>query len=151
MNMNEKTSDQAAREDDVKWVEAVHNLITLTKGGALKWTPVDPSDVVVYSSRARVLSAYEATYSRQRMRLQEEGYPPPDPREAIFAISGFAPPTKTGGNITETQVSLRLLDTYGGTTFVFPQVDGLGDLLAAAKTQQANIEGFLDDIKQAVA
>jgi hypothetical protein len=149
--MDEKSIAEITKAEDKKWAEAISNLIVLTKSNKIEWSPIDPSAVSVFSGRARALSAYEATYSQQKMRIQEDGYPPQDISDSLLAISGFAPRTYVSGNITATKISLRLLDRYGGTTFVFPQVAGLGDLLTAVKAQQANIEGFLDNIKQAVA
>ena len=123
----------AATDLDAVYEEKISKLAKLTQRGTIKWHTVDASSIPTLSF-ARVLTAYEATFGGENLRLLETGYEKREP---------FLPKTNEMGSIA---LSLHLLDQNDRPTFRFPSVKAIYALLGEVKAQQSDIAGFLDAI-----
>ena len=139
---SDTTGTNAFYEDKIK------KLIILTEQGALNWHTVDASTIPTLSF-ARVLTAYEASFGGERLRLIETGYEQRNLSSIMGGLSSlFSPKTNEMSAIA---LSLHLLDLNGRPAFKFPSVDAVYDLLGEVKIKQLDIVGFLGAIDAAVA
>ena len=129
----------AATDLDAVYEEKISKLAKLTQRGTIKWHTVDASSIPTLSF-ARVLTAYEATFGGEKLRLLETGY---EKRNPFSIMGGLLPKTSEMGSVA---LSLHLLDQNGRPTFRFPSVEAIYALLGEVKAQQSDIAGFLNAI-----
>lgn len=145
------TTSSGTANTDAFYEEKIKKLARLTQQGTVKWRTVDASAIPTLSF-ARVLTAYEADFGGERLRLIETGYERQSLAAHFSALSSFSslfPPVKTN-EMASIVLSLHLLDRNGRPTFKFPSVGAIYDLLSEIKMQQSDVAGFLSAIDTAV-
>ena len=133
--------------DDSLYEDKIKKLATLTQQGKVEWHIVDASTIPTLSF-ARVLTAYEASFGGETLRLIETGY---EQRNMSSLIGGLSSLFSARTNeMSAIALSLYLLDQNGRPTFRFPSVKAIYELLNEIKMKQSNIARFLSAIDNAV-
>lgn len=150
MNSTTSIASVSATSDvdtDIIFEEKIKKLARLTQQGTVEWKTVDASAIPTLSF-ARVLTAYEASFGGERLRLIETGY---EKRNLFASLGGLSSmfPTMRTNEMDSIVLSLHLLDRNGRPTFKFPNVAAIYDLLSEIKMRQSDIVGFLKAIDAA--
>ena len=143
------TSDAATlgtTDRDAFYEDKIKKLARLTQQGTVKWHTVDASSIPTLSF-ARVLTAYEADFGNERLRLIETGY---EKQNLLANLAGLSTlfPMRTN-EMASIVLSLHLLDRNGRPTFRFPNIEAIYDLLSKIKMSQSDVAGFLSAIEAA--
>jgi len=135
-------------ETDAVYEDKIRKLAQLTQQGKIEWKTVDASTIPTLSF-ARVLTAYEASFGGEKLRLTETGY---EMRNALGGLAGLSLlfPAMRTKEMESIVLSLHLLDRNGRPTFKFPSVEAIYDLFNEVKKQQSDIDRFLRAIDAAV-
>ncbi len=133
---------------DAVYEEKVRKLAKLTQRGTIEWHIIDASSVPTLSF-ARVLTAYEAAFGGEKLRLTETGYEKRNLSVMLRGLSSLFPSnTNEMGSIA---LSLHLLDQNDRPTFKFPSVKAIYDLFSEIKMKQLDVDHFLNAIDAAAA
>ena len=151
-----------ATETDAFYEDKIKILAQITRKGIVEWKTVDASTILTLSF-ARVLTAYEATFGGEKLRLTETGYEQHPANSINSFVDAFVgkgglglmfPIMKTSkARTNEMQsivLSLHLLDLNGRPTFRFPNVEAIYDLFSEIKMKQSDVAGFFQAIDAAV-
>jgi len=136
---------------DAKWVDAINDLVVLTKSRDITWAAIDHRAFPALGKDAlgreiAIQAVYEADYKDKRIQLQETGVQLPQagtPLQAGGFSGGWKQSVIQEVAFQTADARLRLLDTNRNVVFVFPQVSNMIELLAAVKYQVADVEAFL--------
>ena len=145
ISVDAATSDTTGTNDFYE--DKVKKLTILTEQGSLNWHIVDATTIPTLSF-ARVLTAYEASFGGERLRLTETGYEQRNLSSIMGGLSSlFSPETNKMSSIA---MSLHLLDQNGRPAFKFPSSVAIYELLSEVKMKQLDVAGFLGAIDAAV-
>ncbi len=157
LNLNGRTSTVSASdvsEIDAVYEDKINKLAMLTSRGTVKWHTVDAASIPTLSF-ARVLTAYEASFGGEKLRLIETSYEKRsshtglDPFVGRGGLASLLPSARTSER-QEIVLSLCLLDSNGQPVFTFSSDEAIYDLFNEIKKQQPDIDRFLRAIDAAV-
>ncbi len=142
-------------DTDAVYEDKIKKLARLTQRRVIEWYAVEASTIPTLSF-AKVLTAYEAGFDGEKLRLTETGYEKQrpltrlDPFVGHGGLASLAPFARTN-ELQDIVLSLHLLDLNGQPTFKFPHVEAIYDLFNEVKKQQSDIDRFLRAIDAAAA
>ncbi len=153
MISNARTSTQSSTDEtvDAKWVDAINDLVALTKTRDIIWAAIDHRAFPAPGKDAlgreiAIQAVYEADYKDKRIQLQETGVHLPQagtPLQAGGFSGGWKRSVVQEAALQTADARLRLLDANRNIVFVFPQAPNMIELLSAVKYQVADVESFL--------